>query len=282
MKRFGLCLTGTLTVLFLVASFASAQKLKPEEIIAKHLEAIGTAEARAAVKSQTIVGDAKVVFVSQKNMAAQGRVVMASAGPKNFFGLQLNAVDYPGEKFSFNGTKTAISALMNGKRSVFGDFVDANELGVRESLFAGVLASSWAMNDIASKKVKLGSGSKKIDGKEYYTVDYNPKSGSDFDITLYFEKDTFRHARTEYKRTKSGGIGNNPNQSSQITQNVLKVVETYSDFRDEKGLMMPHVYKLNYSETGQGGSVEIEWEYALNDFQYNQPLDEKTFDINAK
>ena len=207
---------------------------------------------------------------------------MASSGPKNFFGLQLNASDYPGEKFSYNGTKTTISALMNGKRSVFGDFVDANELGVRESLFVGALASSWALNDIASKKVKLGAGSKKIDGKEYYTIDYNPKSGTDFDITLYFEKDTFRHARTEYKRTKSGGIGTNPNQSSQITQNVLKVTETYSDFRDEKGLMLPHVYKLNYTETGQGGSIEIEWEYTLNDFQFNQPLDEKTFDINAK
>lgn len=282
MKSFGRCTAGILTLLFLTANFVSAQKLKPEEIIAKHLESIGTTEARGAVKSQTIVGDAKVVFVSQKNQSAQGRVVMASSGPKNFFGLQLNASDYPGEKFSYNGTKTTISALMNGKRSVFGDFVDANELGVRESLFVGALASSWALNDIASKKVKLGAGSKKIDGKEYYTIDYNPKSGTDFDITLYFEKDTFRHARTEYKRTKSGGIGTNPNQSSQITQNVLKVTETYSDFRDEKGLMLPHVYKLNYTETGQGGSIEIEWEYTLNDFQFNQPLDEKTFDINAK
>jgi len=282
MKSFGRCTTGILTLLFLTANFVSAQKLKPEEIVAKHLESLGTTEARGAVKSQTIIGDAKVVFVSQKNQSAQGRVVMASSGPKNFFGLQLNASDYPGEKFSYNGTKTTISALMNGKRSVFGDFVDANELGVRESLFVGALASSWALNDIASKKVKLGAGSKKIDGKEYYTIDYNPKSGTDFDITLFFEKDTFRHARTEYKRTKSGGIGTNPNQSSQITQNVLKVTETYSDFRDEKGLMLPHVYKLNYTETGQGGSIEIEWEYMLNDFQFNQPLDEKTFDINAK
>lgn len=282
MKSFSRSTTGILTVLFLTASFVSAQKLKPEEIVAKHLEALGTAEARAAVKSQMAIGDATVTFVSQKNMAAQGRVVMASSGPKNFFGLQLNANDYPGEKFSYNGTKTNISALMNGKRSVFGDFVDSNELAVRESLIGGVLVSSWALNDIASRKVKLGSGSKKIDGKEYYTVSYNPKSGSDFDITLFFEKDTFRHARTEYKRTKSGGIGTNPNQSTQIQQNVLKVVETYSDFRDEKGLMLPHVYKLNYAETGQGGSIEIEWAYNLNEFAFNQPMDEKTFDINVK
>jgi hypothetical protein len=282
MKSFGRTTTVILTVLFLTASLVSAQKLKPEEIVAKHLDSLGTAEARAAVKSQMAIGDAKVTFVSQKNMSAQGRVVMASSGPKNFFGLQLNAMDYPGEKFSYNGTKTNISALMNGKRSVFGDFVDANEMAVRESLIGGALVSSWAMNDIASKKVKMGSGTKKLDGKEYYTVNYNPKGGTDFDITLFFEKDTFRHARTEYKRTRSGGIGTNPNQSTQITQNVLKVTETYSDFRDEKGLMLPHVYKLNYSETGQGGSVEIEWEYNLNEFAFNQPMDDKTFDIYAK
>ena len=271
-----------LILILLTASFAMAQKLKPEEIIAKHLDAIGTAETRAGIKSQMAVGDAVVTFVSQKNMAAQGRIVLASAGNKNFFGLQLNASDYPGEKFSFDGTRAKILAVMNGKRSVFGDFVDANELIVKESLLAGVLAQSWALNDIASKKAKLSAGSKKIDGKEYYTIGYSAKGGSDFDTTLYFEKDTFRHARTEYKRKLSGGIGYTPNQSSQITQTEYKVVETYSDFRTEKGLTLPHVYKLTYTETGQRGSVEIEWAYTLNEFAFNQPLDEKTFDVDAK
>src|SRR5688572_6743198 len=259
-------------VLF-VASVGVAQKLKPEEIIAKHLDSVGTAEARAAVKSQMAVGDAVVTFQSQKNQSAQGRIVMASAGNKNFLGLQLNATDYPGEKFSFDGSKAKIAGVVNGQRSFFGNFVDSNAAMLRESLLGGVLASSWALNDTSGKKPKLsGGGLKKVDGKEYYVVGYSPKSGSDFDISLYFEKDTFRHARTEYKRTSSAGIGTNPNQSSGFDETKIKVTETYADFRDEKGLMLPHTYKLTYSEIGQRGTREVEWAYTLNEFAFNQPL----------
>jgi hypothetical protein len=260
-----------------------AQKLKPEELIAKHLDSIGTAEARAAVKSQMTVGEAVVTFISQKNQPAQGRVVMASAGNKNFFGLSLNASDYPGERFSFDGSKSKVAVVFNGKRSYFGDFVDANELVLRDSLLGGTLASSWALNDVAGKKVKISvGGTKKIDGKEYYVVGYSPKGGSDIDITLYFEKDTFRHARTEYKRTASAGIGVRPEQSSGYDETRLRVTEIFSDFRAEKGLTLPHSYKLTYSELGQRGTREVEWAYTLTTYAFNQPIDEKTFDVDAR
>jgi hypothetical protein len=260
-----------------------AQKLKPEELVAKHLDSIGTAEARGAVKSQMAVGDAVVTFISQKNQPAQGRVVMASAGNKNFFGLSLNASDYPGERFSFDGSKAKVAAVMNGARSYFGNFVDGNELVLRDSLLGGTLASSWALNDVANKKAKISVGGiKKIDGKEYYVLGYSPKGGSDVDITLFFEKDTFRHARTEYKRTVSAGIGVRPEQSSGYDETRLKVTEVYGDFRAEKGLTLPHSYKLIYSEIGQRGTREVEWAYTLTEFAFNQPIDDKTFDVDAR
>lgn len=267
----------------LAASIASAQKLKPEEIIAKHLDSIGTAEARAAVKSQMAVGDAVVTFMSQKNQTAAGRIVMASSGDKNFLGLQLNAADYPGDKFSFDGSKTKVAKPVNGYRSYMTDFVEGNAPLLRDSLLGGILASSWALNDIANKKVKLGGGGlKKVDGKELYAIDYSPKGGSDVDITLFFEKDTFRHVRTEYKRTSSAGIGTRPEQSSGYDETRIKVVETFGDFRDVKGLMLPHNYKFTYSEIGQRGTREVEWAYTLNEFAFNQPIDEKSFDVDAR
>ena len=265
-------------IMLLAASFATAQKLKPEEIVAKHLESIGTAGARSAIKTQMVVGDATVTFVSQKNQPAMGRIVMASAGNKNFYGLSLNAMDYPGEKFSFDGTKSRVAVVFQGKRSFFGDFVDANERILRESLLGGALSSSWAFHDIAAKKAKLsGGGTKKVDGKEYYVLSYSPSGGSDIDITVFFEKDTFRHARTEYKRTSSAAIGVRPEQSSGFDETKLKVTEVYGDFRAEKNLMLPHTYKLTYSDTGQRGTREVEWSYMLNEFSFNQPMDDKTF-----
>ena len=54
---------------------------------------------------------------------------------------------------------------------------------------------------MANKKAKLSlEGTKKIDGKENYVLSYSPKGGSDVDINLYFDKETFRHTRTEYKQ----------------------------------------------------------------------------------
>ena len=121
-----------------------------------------------------------------------------------------------------------------------------------------------------------------MDGKEYYVLDYSPRGGSDVDITLFFEKDTFRHARSEYKRTSSAGIGKSPNQSSGFDETRIKIVEVYGDFRAEKGLMLPHTYKFTYTEIGQRGTREVEWAFSLNEFAFDQPLDDKTFDVDAK
>ena len=59
MQSFCRSTTVILTLLFLAASVVSAQKLNPDEIVPKHLESLDAAEARAAVKSVTAVGDAE-------------------------------------------------------------------------------------------------------------------------------------------------------------------------------------------------------------------------------
>jgi hypothetical protein len=53
------------------------------------------------------------------------------------------------------------------------------------------------------------------------------------------------------------------------------------DSRDEKGLTLPHGYRLVYSITGQNGTTEIEWSFKLSEFAFNQTLEEKTFDAEA-
>lgn len=87
-----------LPVLFL-AAFSSAytfgQKLKPEDILLKHLDSLGSAEARAAASNWIIVGDASARFISTKDQTVQGRIVIASDGNKNFLGLNMNSSSYP-------------------------------------------------------------------------------------------------------------------------------------------------------------------------------------------
>jgi hypothetical protein len=261
---------------------AAAQKLKVEEIVTKHLDSIGAADKRAAVKSQIAVGDGTAKFLSQKDQVLQGRLVLASAGEKNFFGMSINSPNYPGERFSFDGKKAKVAYVQTGQRSILGNFLLSNPLALEESLLGGTLSTSWALRNMSENKARLSSeGTKKIDGREVYAVNYSRKGSGDLTITLFFDKETFRHVRTEYKRTSSASIGRTVDESARMSETRLKVVEDFSDFRDEKGLTLPHGYRLVYSITGQNGTTEIEWSFKLSEFAFNQTLEEKTFDAEA-
>ena len=101
------------------------------------------------------------------------------------------------------------------------------------------------------------------------------------DIKLYFDKDTFQHIRTEYKRISSAGIGTTPGQSSQINETRVSLTESFSNFKAENGLTLPHEYRLFYSSLGQNGTNEIEWISNLTEFAFNQNLSPGTFDADA-
>src|SRR6476469_960600 len=110
-------------VLSVLSIAATAQKLKAEDVIARHLDSIGTAEARAAVKNMIAVGDATAQFVSTKNQPVQGRAVFASEGQKSFIGMTMNSSLYPSERFIYDGKKLSVAAVQVNSRSVLGNFL---------------------------------------------------------------------------------------------------------------------------------------------------------------
>ena len=276
----------SLKITVLIALFAftvnsHAQKMKAEDVVAKHLDAIGAAEVRSSVANQIAVGDVTVNFISQKYAPLLGRVVLTSAGEKNFLGMKLSSNDYPSETFSYDGKKVKVGYVRSGVRSILGNFILANGGFLENGLLGGTLMSSWLLND-KNKKPKLSfDGTKKIDGKESYVLGYSPKGGSDFNIKLYFDKETFHHIRTEYKRVASAGIGTSPDQSSRFSESRISFTESFSDFRAENGLTLPHNYRLHYLISGQNGTTEIEWIFNLNEFAFNQNLGPGAFDAEA-
>lgn len=281
MKNFKFAICLLLLALFSAPGFA--QKMKPEEVIAKHLESIGTAEARAAVKNRMAVGDGAFTVVTKKTASAAGRIVLVSEGTKNFLGMTLNANDYPQEKFSYDGKDAQVAYVRTNIRSDLGKFILSNGVMLDNGLLGGALNTSWALANLDTTKAKISfDGAKKIDGKEVYVLGYSPKGGSDIDIKLYFDKETFRHIRTEYKRISSASIGRTIDESARQSETRFKVTEDYGDFRLENGLTLPHSYTINYAVTGQNGTSELEWKFNLTEFAINQNLDAKTFDVDAK
>jgi hypothetical protein len=269
-----------IAAVFLLSTSLTAQKLKPEEIIAKHLDSIAPADKRAATKSLVAVGEVQVDYITQKNQSAKGRVVVASEGQKLFFGLSLNAADYSQEKIIFDGKKSSVDFVRPGVRSDLGSFVQSNDELASHGLLGGTLSTSWALLNAEQGKAKISSsGTKKIDGIETYALAYAPKGGNDLEITMYFDKQTFRHVRTEYSRIISSGIGRTINESARTSETRLKVTEDFSDYKDFQGRMIPHKYKMYYTFTGTNGTKEVSWTYVLTEFAFNQALDAGTFAV---
>ncbi len=261
-------------------SFASAQKLKAEDVVARNLESIGTPEARAAAKSLIAVGNGTAKFLSNADLQSPGRIVIASEGTKFFFGINLESTTnrFADELYTFDGNTSSVGLPRQGNRSALGLFVQSNKMTIEQGLLGGTLSTAWVIANISENKGKLSfDGLKKVDGKEAYVLGYSKKGGGDVDVSLYFDKDTFRHIRTEYKRMSSAGIGLRPEDSTKYDETRFKLVEEFGDFRAESGLTLPHSYRIVYSTSGQRGTTEIEWKFTLNEFSANQKLEPTTF-----
>ena len=121
-------------------------------------------------------------------------------------------------------------------------------------------------------------GTKKIDGREAYVLSYEPKKGSDIRIKVYFDKENYRHIRTEYLRTNQPGMGHDPNTSSSLVETHENLTEDFSDFKTEYNVTLPRKYKITLYSEANGRTYEGTYTMAFTDFYYNSKLDAGTFE----
>lgn len=257
-------------------------KMQPGELIAKHLESIGTAEARAALKSATIVGTSKATFFGRGGGIAEGITILSSKGDKYMVAMKFNNPDYQFEKMGYDAEKFYVGFVSTGKRSVLGNFLLLNRSTFERGIMSGVLSTGWELLNFDDNDAKVKySGTSKIDGKKCHQLEYNPRKGSDLSISLYFDPDTFRHVRTEYRRTISSRLGATVDTSSSQSETRYKLIEDYSNFSTESDLTLPHTYKLNLEILSGNGTVKYEWEMNLNKFAFNGEIDDKDFVVDS-
>lgn len=272
---------GVISLMLFGAEIADAQKLTSEELTAKHLDSIANAERLAELKTFITVGDVRITNITRKLQPTAGRVVLASSGTRSFVGMSLNSNDNPSEKIVFDGKNSRVDFTLPGTRSLLGNLLQSNIRMIEDGLYGGVLSTNWALMQASTRSPKLSyGGKKKIDGVEMHVLKYTPKGGSDFDISMYFDASTFRHLRTEYKRTSSAAMGVTIDQSARQSETRIRVTEDFSDFRSVDGYTLPHKYKMLYSISGQNGTNEVTWEFDLLEFAVNRPMDDATFVIS--
>ena len=260
---------------------------KPEELLQRHLESIGTAEARAAAKSRVVEGIASYRFLVGGAGRVDGKAVCVSEGHKMQFLLKIAASQYNGERFYSDGNKTFVEGTRyDHSRSEFGKFLRSEDLPLRDGLLGGTLTTNWPLLEPDSLKGKLKyQGRKKMDGKELIAMSYEAKHGSGLDVMLYFDPETFRHVGTVYEASQHVGLspfgaaaGDQATARQQQTR--YRIEERFSDFKTADGLTLPSSYDLRFTEELQNGfTSSVVWTVTTTRVLNNVTLDPKNFQI---
>src|ERR1043166_3432582 len=104
------------------------KKLKPEELIAKHLESIGSKEALEAAKTRAVTGTVRATRRIGNAGDIVGKGLFISESPKLLYSMKFSASQYPAEQMAFDGARSATGFLPEGKRSNLSQFLDQQSL----------------------------------------------------------------------------------------------------------------------------------------------------------
>ncbi len=281
--KFIALLTATLLTITSATTVSYANdKMKVEEVAAKHLQSIGSVEARAAVKSRIMLGTCSVIVQGRATGAGDGQAVLASEKANYLIVMKFVSPDYPHELIGFDGKNLTAGYVRPGVRSSLANFLLMHNTVFEQGIMGGALSSAWPLLNLAAGDVKLEyDGTGKVGDKRVYKLRYSPRRGADLQITLLFDAETFQHLRTQYERIIAPQMGRDIDNSARQSETRYKMVEDFSEFKRAGDLTLPHVYKLQLSVTGNSGTLTHNWTLNLREFNFNRPIDVKSFNINS-
>jgi len=259
-----------------------AAELTPSELVARHLNSLGSPEARSFAKSRVVQAPATYRILVGGHGAIDGKFVFASRGPESNFLFKINASAYRGEQFICDGNKISVAGTYNDKtRSEFGDFVLPQSVLLRDSLLGGVWSTNWPLLDVEGHKAHLHfEGSKKIDGRTLLALRYLPGKSTDLDIMMYFDPETYQHVMTIYRMEPSTSIVGGETAQAGKSSRRYQLEESFSDFHTADGLTLPTHYDLRYTLEGESGFTKtVEWEVTNASISNNMPIDDRSFQI---
>ncbi len=265
-----------------VATFDLASDADHADLIAKHLESIGSTEARNNLKSRVVQGAATYRVLVAGSGAIDGKYVFASEGSKSNYLFKVNANSYRGEQFIWDGNRISIAGTYNDKsRSEFGDFMLGQDIAVRENLLGGVWSSAWPLFDVGARRATLHyEGLKKADGRDFLVYRYQPKRNTDLDISLYFSPQTYRHEMTTYRASRVSGLGRGEVGTARKQNTLYSIEERFSEFKTEDGLTLPTHYDLRFTEELDNGFTKsIEWEVRALNIMNNTSINAQSFQV---
>jgi hypothetical protein len=293
-----------MVALFLTAasSLLRGAEMKAEDVVARHLDSIGTVDARSAAQTRIVQGTSRYKILVGGGGELQGTSALVSEGRKAVVMIKFANGDYRGEQFVTDGDKVSIAATTSShRRSSFGEFVHSQDQIVYEGLIGGALTTSWALLNLDENKSRLNfDGERKVEGRAAYQLTYHSKKKDDLTVHLYFDMEHYRHVMTTYTITLASGLGGfSPSSSDQaglttpsnapgadVTQSARQkqtrytIEERFSDFKTTEGLTLPTKYVIHFTEELQSGATNVfEWDLTADEVSNNKPLDPRNFQV---
>lgn len=258
----------------------AAEKMRTEELVAKHLESIGTATARAAAKNRVMNGAAEVTF----RLGAQGHLVgkstILSEGNKYRLEMSFLHEQYLGEQIAYNGQNVTAGTVRSGVRTNLASFLYNYDFLLKEGLVGGTTSSGWFLLDVAGRQPKLEYGGlKNIDGKKLHELKYKGGKGAGtFQTFFYFDPVTFRHVLSLYSLRVPAYLANTmPSLTQDQLEGSYRLREEFGAFKTVDGLTLPHFYKLVLTVEGQDQTFLADWTINISQVLHNQQLNAGSF-----
>ena len=280
----------------LFTSVTPAKKLKKEELVSLHLNSIGENLARKTRLAQG-VGTMDIRVGGSGRLA--GPAVFVSEGTMLRTSFRFGHSTYAEETAIRNGDKVEVRHITPGQRSQLGDALWNNlPRLMQEGLYGGVLGTDWALLDVKGRRSKLNyRGLKDFDDKKVHQLQYRMRKGVDYNITLYFEPETYRHIASRYRLIVPAGMGRRienipgsgagpaggsataPRVADPESRSRITLEERFQDFKDVDGLTLPHTYRLTVNQSLQQSSFVGHWEMKFNNITHDRTIGPKVFKI---
>jgi hypothetical protein len=230
-----------------------------------------------------------------------GTSMCVSDGNRLAIVLKYGDINYPGEYFAYDGKEVSVGHISPGQRSPLADFLFHHNGIMKEGLLGGVFSEGWPLLKLQEKQADLAYRDATIDGRRLHELEYRPKQSlRDMKIKLYFDLETYRHIRTEYRfrvfddmTAAPGGSGTRvgrfqtPGTDGGTTgfdtlrqglpQSIYLLVEKFDDFKKVGAMTLPHSYTIDYSVEGQGHTFIGKWTMNAVQWAFNRPYDERIF-----
>lgn len=260
-----------------------ADDITPELLVERHLNSIGDSALLSHVKSITIIGTSDVDFILGMNGQMTGTALIVSQGPKMAIAMRFQDINYLEEYFAYDGKSVTVKHIRPGLKSPIADFLFRYNKIMKNSMMGGVFSNAWPLFDIKHNQPTMKVRKTRVEGTELYELEYRPKDFyGDMKIRFYFDPETYRHVRTEYKvNTRDDVTTGRPFSilGDIIGDSFYTLTEKFGDFSKVGGLTLPHSYILDYVIDGPAQSAFIaRWKINALKIGFNTPdIDQKIF-----